>query len=116
MSVTLSWLAQSHPTCFWVVYLVSMPKPGGALLLIRDQGDPLVAGSTQSLPDIRVSAHAASLFRRVERQAGSGTDAVRKALVVPECGVLEHKPPSWLAEAAVSLPLVTMTANKTWSV
>ena len=93
-----------------------MAEPRRSLLLVGDQGDPFVAGPAKPLPHVGIPVHTPRFFWRVERLACGGANAVGEALVVPEGGVLQDKPSSGFAEAAVSLALVSMAPDEFWRV
>lgn len=91
-------------------YLISMPEPGGSLLLAADECDPLIATAAEAFPNIRVSVHAALLLGLLERASSGGADTMRERLVVPEGRVLQNEPPAGLADSTPSLSLVTVSS------
>lgn len=93
-------------------YLVSMSEPGRSLFLIRDQGDPLVAATTQALPYIGISAHPSRLARRIKWKTGGSADTVSEAFVVPVGRVLQYEPSTRLADTAEAFSLVAMPSNE----
>lgn len=111
MCVTLDIVSQGPS--WWVspTYLVRVSEPGGSLLLAADKGNPLLAATTETLPNIRVSIHASLLLGFLERTSGGGANAVRERLVIPEGRVLQHEPSSRLADSTPALSLVAVTSN-----
>jgi hypothetical protein len=85
-------------------------EPGSSLLLAADECDPLVAATAKTFPHIRVSVHASLLLGLLERASGCGANTVRERLVVPKGRVLQHKPPSGLANSTPALSLVAMAS------
>jgi hypothetical protein len=86
-------------------------EPGGSLLFAADKGNPLLAATTETLPNIRVSIHASLLLGFLERASSGSTNAVRERLVIPEGRVLQHEPSSRLADSTPALSLVAVTSN-----
>lgn len=107
------FLTSTEPlvTCWGFSYLVRVSEPGGSLLLAAHERDPVVAAAAKTFPDVRVAVHPSRLLGLLERVAGGGADAVAKAFVVPERGVLQHQPAARLANTAPSLPLVAVSAH-----
>jgi hypothetical protein len=93
------------------VTLVGVSKPRRSLLLAADQRNPLVATSAEALPHIGIAIHAPRLLRLLERVARGGANTVREALVVPESRVLEHQPPTRLANTTPAFPLVAVSSH-----
>lgn len=88
-----------------------MSEPGGPLLLAADECDPLIAAAAKAFPNIRVAIHASLLLRLLERASGGGADTMRKRLVVPKGRVLQHEPPSGLADSTPSLALIAVSPD-----
>lgn len=88
-----------------------MPEPSRALLLAAHKRNPIVTATTQALPDIRITIHAAGIQWLLERGTSSCADAVREGLVVPVRRVLEHQPSPRLADSAPALAFVAVSAD-----
>lgn len=100
-----------------MTYLVGVAEPRRTLLLIGNEGDPLVTAAAEPLPDVRVAAHAASLLGAIKWLASSGADSVRERLVVPVGRVFQHQPaPTGLAEAAVAFTVDSSASHVPGSV
>jgi len=93
-----------------------MPEPGGSLLLAAHQRNPLIAAATEALPDVRVAVHPSRFLGLLEWASRRCADAVRKGLVIPECRILEDKPPPGLADSAPALSLVSVATDPSGSI
>lgn len=91
-------------------YLVRVSEPRRALLLAVDQRDPVIAAATVTLPHIWVTVHAPQFLGLLEWLTRRGTDAMGKALIVPERGILQDQPAPRFANPTPALALVSMTA------
>jgi len=91
--------------------LISVSKPRGAFFLTTNQGHPLTATSTETLPNIWVSVHASSLLWLREGTSCCSTYSMGETLIVPECAVLEYQPASWFANSTPSFPLISVSSD-----
>jgi len=109
------WLHVSAIFTFWPkpsrAYLVGVSEPSCSLLLAAHQGNPFIATSTESFPNIRVAIHPPRFLWFLERISRRSTDAVCETLVIPEGRILQDKPPPRLADSTPTLALVSMPTH-----
>lgn len=72
-------------SCSGNIHLVGMSKSSLAFLLGANQGDPIMAAATKTLPGIRVAIHASRFLGPVERMASRRANSMSEALVIPVC-------------------------------
>lgn len=99
-----------------MTYFIRVSEPRGSFFLATYESNPITAAATESFPDIGITVHAPGFLGAFESLASGGTDAVGEGLIVPECTILQYKPPTWLADAAPSFTLVAVSADEAWRV